>query len=397
LPTAARRGARRTTVVPYPRVADLPCPGGRGAGFPVRWADPASDEPEAPSLRGDPVSLARWNAARGAPRSSACVVPVRLGSRRPEGCRLPGPVRSGVPAPGWELLAEPPRRAGLRFPVGVARRASEEVRSALPGGVGCRRPRRAGGSLSRGVGCRRPRGAGGSLSRWAGGPSAPRGRGFPDPVEPCSRRPEGCRLRGPGEARRAAPRGVPFASPRGGGDPSRWNGVRGAPRSSGCPVPVGWGWSWPGWTRSAEPPRWSDFALPVGWGAVGPEGLAVPCPGEARLATLRGVSSALPRRFPARGAPRGAVCLAPRGSARGPPKSAVCLAPGGPGARPRGGGGLWPGWNGVAGPPRRSGLPVPVGWGADGPEGPLVPCPDGMGGLGSEEPRFPVPVRLGAR
>jgi len=340
---ADRRSPRRVayTLTALPAGRRLTLPREAGGRFPCEMGVPASK----PEVSAAPRSAggSGWNWLRRAPKSSACPVPVRLGSRRSEECRLPGPVRPDVPAPGG--TGSPALRRGpvRLFRRGGAPSAPKGGRFPVPAGWGA-------------LGSEEPRVP---CPGWGGARGAPRGAVCPVPTRSGSQHSEECRPPDPVRLGARASEESRVLCPGGAGYPSRWNGVRGAPKSSGCPVPVRWGWSWPGRNRSAEPPRRPGFPAPVEWGALDSEEPLVPCS----------------ERGGARGAPRSAVCPVPvRPGSR---RSEECRlpGPGWAGGPTSGGGGLWPGWDGSAEPPRRPGFPVPVGWGALGSEEPLVPCP----------------------
>jgi hypothetical protein len=133
--------------------------------------------------------------------------------------------------------ARVPTEAGVLADRRVPRRATY-TRSPYRGGPSRPAPRgggsggRRGGPCPVGLGGPRPRGAVGSLTRRNGVARAPRSSSFPAPVRRGARLPEGCRLPCPGEARRPAPRRVPFTLPRlGGGRPGEIEraGLRRAP------------------------------------------------------------------------------------------------------------------------------------------------------------------------
>jgi hypothetical protein len=81
LPTAARRGVRRTPAVPCRGPPACPAPRGREPGFPMRRVGPASIATRSPSLRRASETLSRWEPTRDAPKSPGCRIPVRFGAR----------------------------------------------------------------------------------------------------------------------------------------------------------------------------------------------------------------------------------------------------------------------------------------------------------------------------
>jgi hypothetical protein len=266
---ADRRPPKRVTYIrgPYPRVAVLPCPEGRGGRWPCEMGDPASNAAGPPSLRRARETLPRWVAARGAPKNSVCVGPVRRSSRRSEECRLPCPVRRGTLPRG-----------------GVGGRSSEEVRFPVPVGWG------AVGSEELAVPC-------------PGGARRPRLRGAPFAW-----------LRRGGA--RGAPKSAVCPAPEGRGTHPGWGGGPSAPKSWRFPVPVKRGVPGPGGTGRPGPPRRSGLPAPVGWGAVGSEELAVPCPGGVGGRRLRRAGGSLSRWVGGRGLRRASSSLP--GEARRP-------------------------------------------------------------------------------
>jgi hypothetical protein len=267
-----------------------------------------------------------------------------------------------------------------------------------------------------------PRGAGWPVAREMGGPSLRGGPGFQSRVRaaaaprsavclveaegPCPSRSGGA---GPPRRPGSLSRWVRGArAPKSSRSRSRRGLARGAPKSSGCPVPVRRSSRCPEERRVPAPwagcPSRSEVLVQLGWGADPPKRSGslfrwggvptlrrgpVPCPGGLGLAVLRRAPSALSRRGGARGAPKSAVCPVPVGvggprlrrapgslsrwsRARGAPKSAGCLTP----TRPCG----------RCSEERRSPCP-----------GAGVPClrgrglwPGEVGCRASEEVRFPV-------
>jgi hypothetical protein len=388
---ADRRVPRRATYIrcSLPWRAGPSRPEGRGSG-----SGPSC--PEGLGVRNPPWALLGRGATPGAPKRSACRAPVRPSARRPEGCRLPGP-ESGVPLgssargseeprvpgpgeaelvrPGWNGGAGPPRRLGLPVPVRRCARCAEARRVRCPVGWGavgpegplvpcpvelafrCSEELRLPGPVELAFRCSeelRLPGPGGTgwparrsvpvaRSRWSGDSRAPKSAGFPAPARCGGRCPERRRVPNPvgsgpcpGRGRGALAGGTGFpVLRRAPVARSRWNWLAGAPKSSGCPVPVELA------ARCAEARR---LPGPARSDARCAEARRLPDPGEVRRAMLRRAPCASPRversRSPSEeagrpcpgwnwlgGAPKRAVCPAPRNWLGGAPKRAVCPAP----------------------------------------------------------------------
>jgi hypothetical protein len=262
------RGAPKSSGCPVPVRRSSRCPEERRV--PAPWAGcPSRSEVQVQLGWGaDPPkrsgSLSRWIGARGAPKSAVCLLPTGRGSRCSEERRLP--------CPGWGGGPEAPKSSGFPVPMEPCARCSEERRLpdsyeavravlrrapfAVPRGpgflayeaVGSGRvrwgaaPPKRSGSLSRGVGCLMLRRASGSLSRgmgcraseevrfpvpWNGVPGAPKSAGFPVPMRSCARCSEEPRLPYPGGTWRAVLRRAPLAL-------SRWPGVLPRRAGDGC-------------------------------------------------------------------------------------------------------------------------------------------------------------------